>query len=404
MAAINHTFVSQTSPQALGAGFALISGMTISSGFFTAGKKYLILASGQIYHTTAVDSHSQLGVYHGTTQVGWSLNDNRQATVNVTAAYTFMFVWTAVGGEAIELWGAAGAGGAASADQCFLAAINLSDDLVENTDWFYNENSSVTALSTTPATFATITFTPAVAGQDWLVLLTNNCYNTITNQLLAELVRSGEASSSTPSNRYSSISTDGNLLSVMARVFNLGSSSNTFAMRMSMVASTGGYHAGSAVFALNLNKFKNYASAYTDGDVALNLTDFGDVIQTISITPDIVSDLVIGEAWGFDKNNAAAAATAKQRVQIDGTDQPATQTSDNRLFTQAGATADEEVFSLMTMASSVSQAAHTIDLDASVSITTNTPTAQMRSLWAFTMELASAAPPSAYHQVGYRLF
>lgn len=50
--------------------------------------------------------------------------------------------------------------------------------------------------------------------------------------------------------------------------------------------------------------------------------------------------------------------------------------------------------SLSTVVSSMTAAAHTIDLDGSISATTGTPDAETATLWAVTMELAAAAASS----------
>ena len=99
----------------------------------------------------------------------------------------------------------------------------------------------------------------------------------------------------------------------------------------------------------------------------------------------------MGAYWGFDRgdfNNSG-----EFRLQVDGADQPAGQTTDNYQFLgDTGSDTNEHPMMLSTVAN-LTAAAHTIDLDASVNQTTNTPTGQDRLLWAVSMELTAPGPP-----------
>ncbi len=55
---------------------------------------------------------------------------------------------------------------------------------------------------------------------------------------------------------------------------------------------------------------------------------------------------------------------------------------------------DREPMGISTMVSSMTAAAHTIDVDGSVDSTSGTPAAQQRSLVAFTLELAATGGAS----------
>jgi len=122
--------------------------------------------------------------------------------------------------------------------------------------------------------------------------------------------------------------------------------------------------------------------------VALSATNYATALQTLAITPGVLGDVLLGSYFGFDKQNTAR--VAEFRVQVDNSDAPAGQTTDNYQFYSGNDANDEVPFSLDTMIE-LNAAEHAIDLDGSADSVTNTPTAQHRSLWAFTMELAGAA-------------
>ena len=388
--AIDHFSVSQNSIQSMTSSFVTVSGMSIASGSFTTGKKYLIVATAQ---TTAVAgcAAAEVKLRHGATDFGLSAQNINHCNVNVWATYGFMTVWTAVASEGIDMQ-VTSASSDGKIDQAHIQVINLSDDLVENTDWFTATESANTALSATPGDGCSITFTPGSAGKDWLVLVSDRIStgNQTTAAIISNLSRSGEASSSTPSWRVRSSSGTLRLASLHARVFNLGASSNTFKEQAAMESGTSGARTGSTCFALNLSKFNAHGFAYTDADFNLNTSAYGDQIQTATVTPTATTDIWILATWGFDFNNVSRRAT--WRVQLDGdNDLPAGQTTDAYTFQLGDVAADEQPLALNTIATSQTAASHTIDLEGSVDSTTGTPAGQYRQVVAVSMELGGAA-------------
>jgi hypothetical protein len=120
----------------------------IASGSFTTGDKYLILAMAQL----GVNNSFQgvfLRVVHGST----AFDDSEQLWANSATTrrtpYFWWTVWTAVSGEDINIQysGNIHNVGAPSLDFIVLLAINLSDDVTENTDWFSAERSTDDALT-----------------------------------------------------------------------------------------------------------------------------------------------------------------------------------------------------------------------------------------------------------------
>ncbi len=391
MTAIAHAFAEQNSNQTTqSASYVDITGVSIASSNFTAGKKYLLWVTSRL----STDSGAELAgmrLAHGGTAFADSEYQLNLTSASNSCAYPWFVVWTAVSGEAITLQFArvTGTTSTVSADQVALFAMNLSDDVQENTDWLYAESTGDLSLTTTFQDGASVTFTPGTASQDWLVAtVARIVHTTTTNNARSRIDRSGEAASSLPeSGKEVDGTTSAGDIYTNIRVFNLGAASNTFKEQAASTGANAHTRLYSAIFVLNLNKFKNHANAYTEADQNLSATNYATQLQTISITPDVASDVLIGAWFGFDCGNASR--DAEFRVQLDNSDQPAGQTTDNYQYDAGSDATDEEAMALITMPN-LSAAAHTIDLDASADATTGTPVGQYATLFAFTMELAAA--------------
>jgi hypothetical protein len=117
-------------------------------------------------------------------------------------AYFWWTVWTAVSGEDINFQFRSNSfGSMVGLNQIVLLAINLSDDVTENT-WKYAERASDDALTTSFLDGASVTLTPSVGAHDWLVL-TNAQFSmsAATTSCISRIGRSGEAASSLPEAR-----------------------------------------------------------------------------------------------------------------------------------------------------------------------------------------------------------
>jgi len=392
-AAIGHASASVTSNQTTSSTtFVDVTGATIASGSFTTGKKYLIYITAQVGYTAGDGTEVQ--VIHGSTAFSGSGQWVSFAADTNRHNYTFMTVWTAVSSEGIALQYRSRLGGANTASANFVSifAMNLSDDLTENTDWHFNEVSADDAMSTSFEDGATVTFTPTTASHDWLVLgniqvdYAAQTANTVTVRLSDGTNVLPQANVDVPNSALDEVGFG------LARVYTLAASSTTLKVQYKVSASTTANALHSKIFALNLNKFRNHAFAYTEAGTNLSATDYATQIQTLSITPDIQGDVFVGSYWSFDRNSSGN--TGEQRIQIDNSDSPAGQTTANYQFRHGTDGTDEDPMTISTLVANMTAAAHTIDLDGSASATTSTPQAETATLWAFTMELPAAVSSS----------
>jgi len=392
VAALDYAIATLTTPHDITSSSVWETVLTLSSSNLTAGHKYLILCTANLYSSSAAAS-AMCHVLHGSTEFADSLFDGAasQATANAATTYRWVDVWTAVSSENLVIEHKGHTGQVSSIDQIVLIAIDL-NDLTENTDWFFSEYETDDTLTTTPQTGASITFTPSGVS-DWLVISNAQYYyGDNTTSVIHQITRSGEASSSIPSSTIESYADPYTLSWLMnaLRVFALTASSNTFAEQSSQHSGTTHTRLSSRMFALNLDVFENHGFAYTEADQTASTTSWANQIQTLDFTPDTSGPCVIGSWHGFDTGGAFLTACA--RLQIDNTDDPATQTSDAQTFGGKDAR-DEATITLQTVLSATGSTTYTIDVDGHGSSTSSTW--QYRTIFAFSLELAGGGGGSA---------
>jgi hypothetical protein len=399
MAAISHTFTERNTVQTNNTTtYAAVTGIAQASGSFTVGEKYLVIATAQA-GAGAGAVFTDVHVIHGSTEFEGSL-----ATINIIdgtqkETYSFMTVWTAVSSEglSVEFRGSPTSGASNNTvNFVSLLSIQLSSVLTENTDWFFNESTADQALTTGSTQYdgGSITFTPGTASQNWLVLAHASYTRTSTTGITQTRLNQDSGTALTPLAIFSPNNSGAINTATLARVFNLPASSTNFKEQSMCATGAVATRTYSCVLALNLNKFAAYGQAYTDGDLTYTATAIAtpDQLQTCSITPTQASDVWILSYHGFDK--AVATYNNQLRVQVDNSDQPSGQTTAAYVFNTGhtgNSAADEHPRMLSTMVSSMTAAAHTIDLDGAVSNTTTSPSAQQRQLVAIQLEVAGVS-------------
>ena len=371
-----------------------IPGATIDSGFFVAGRKYLIVLTTQamgsdINTNFGVRTRHDTTVFPGSTHI-FEPNDTSNRT-----QYSYFTVWTAVANEDIKLQFITMTGAQTiEADQITMFALEISEDFTEGSDWHFNEVVASTILSTSPSTSnnATITFTPPVAGNDWLVIsdgaIDTDALNIVYTSRTA---RSGEATSTTPRTaQEGEDAVQDFYVQTLFRVFNLGSASNTFEQE-AFKSGTQGPNATreySSIFAINLNRFKSHSFAYTDGTILLDTTD--NLATSTQVQTDTLAPLTAGFTWimGSFVTGGNAFQEIRARMQVDNADQPPTQTSDNYQQLLGYDPVDEDNWAIQTV-EDLDTSSHITDID--VTAETGSPsdrTAQFRSIFEVRLEFA----------------
>lgn len=397
-AEINHTFVEQTTADTHTGdnSWTDISGASISDTFFTTSKKYWVVCKSR-YGGNDINDIFGMKVLHGTTEFLTSAEQEEPSGTAVNRPYFWFRVWIAVASEGIKMqFITRDSANTVKADQLTLFAMNLSDDLAENTDWYSNEVVANTSLSTSwsSSNNASITFTPSGSSR-WLIKTTSRIDVGATNtRYMSRINSSGDVTDTEPT-----CATEGEdstfdiFVYTLLRAFALTNQSNTFKEESRATASNG-IRRSSYVFALNLNKFKDMNTIYTAAEEALSASTWGTEVQTLSITPSQTGDVLILSHYIYDCNSQNLHAT---RVQVDGSDQPPGEGSVLYPWIDYDAT-EEAIIADMTV-ENLDNTAHTIDIDAYVDSTTNTPAAEDRSVVLVTMELLAAGQTVVINQV-----
>jgi hypothetical protein len=401
MAEIDHTYVEVTGLQTTtSTSYIDIPGAVISNTWFTVGDRYVILVCAQVSNEAGSDI-TFVRTIHGSTEFAGS-----EQGIELGAAFGFwpycdFFYWTAVAGEDIKLqFYTTDAADEASARFITLIAIRVEDDFAENTDLFYNEDSTSTTLGTSwsSSNNASVTFTPGAANDKWLVMARSRMdIVSLTVSYESRINRSGEASDTDTATKQEGEDASGFIHHANRRVFTLGAVSNTFTEQSRIdEAGTTEARTHSKILVLNLSKFKDVQSAWTNGAIDINLvpSEFGTEIQTLSITPSQTGDVVclsgccISAAGGGAVDNILS-----MRMQVDNADQPPGLTAASLSYVYWDG--NDEVPIRFDTVESLDNSAHTIDLDGSNDIS-GARDATKRVAIAFSMELAAASPIVTY--------
>jgi len=352
-----------------------VTANTLSSTNFVAGRKYLILIQAQWAGADSADNYL-IRVQHGSTTFAGSEGNEEPTGVSPNRLpYGFFTVWTAIASESITLQLQSQDGTQMDLDTATMIAIEISEELTENTDWFFNENIAVTALPIDPiftsVNNASITFTPPNAGDTWLIL----CQSIIsaatgTEKYHMRLQRTGEATEFTPEwIQESEDVTEDMMPMYVAKTLSLGAVSNTFENACSVEGSANGDRESSAVFAINLNIFTQFAQLFTAGDIALDTTDTlatPTQVQTATMTPvtALSNTLVLG-TMKKSSGETSGALPFKARVQHDQVDAPANQTSSDFDQNDGWDVQDKLHWRLADIIVNPTVASHVVDMDAS---------------------------------------
>lgn len=369
--------------------------LTVSAGSFVGGGKYLLLAMLGSLSGGATTISAFAKVVHGSTDFPGS--EMNQETVNAGATvngqqYLFSTVFeqpgtpediliqvaTETAGTTVDIFAAS------------LTWIRLDDDLVENTDWYYNELATDDPMSTSFETRATITIDDPGT---WLIIAYESGNYDANGAINVKIVEDPAGTPVDLSGVFSIGPKDTNDFRTFpvfaSRV--LASGSVTIAVQDQDPGGTAQDHLHSSIFAINLDKFDQSVVGF-DAD-ALTPSTSG-----VDITPDGWSDPtpnVTGDwmAVGFSiLDYDATGVGGSQWIEFDGAGALTQYPGAARQLHGAQATYEPGAVSVY-LASLASGGARSIDLETDWAGTVGTATIKNRFLAAFSMELAGGAPP-----------
>jgi hypothetical protein len=375
-----------------------VPGTSISSSNFDPAGKYLVICTAQCRGSaTSVDFGFRLKSTSGNWNGGGMYFRPRLATAGYTTAYSFIALFEPNEGDGLlcefrNLALTNSQNYTVYADSIVIAWMRLDQDLVENVDWFYALNSSSTvATHPTYTNKQSITFTPPVAGEKWLVMSGGN-FNLnagTTFSLFHRLVSSGGGMSTelVPEVQYEPEASNADwaeeIPTLISRVFTPSNSSTTFTHSVSKEGGTGTFNVGRMII-LNISKFTSCAHFWDASDTANLSTSVFDEIANVDVSTSSTQDLFI---LGHSVYRATSSNDfAFGQLTVNGTVTP-TGVDLNR---QIGAhdSTDNMSSSLLAMPN-LAAGTQDIDMDGKAH-SSDVIAVGHRSLVAFTMELDSA--------------
>jgi hypothetical protein len=394
----------ETESSLTGASYGNHATPVLASSNFVAGKKYLILARAEMKADVTTTQFKTRLTHGGTAFTGSEMVWTTQST-NDRLHYHYMTVWTAVASEDINIQSQADGTNAARLRFGTITAIRLSDNLTENTDWRFVENTTPLTLTTTATDHGSaMTFTP-VAGHRWLIIADGEVEEDfVANQFCMSLVESGGASATWEMVRGGRAVGDTRPTFVYATA-TLGAVSQTFKIQGRRIA-TGASTARlvrSAIFAIDLDKFD--VATLTSDDTDLNpgtAASWNTLAATISHTNLVASGnvLVLGYLVCDFETQTSATAYDTARVQMDNVDAYSADGVTNnytaqsglpRFVMDAGLANNVQPYAHISL-EQLDTAAHTLDLDFGVSALGNQGCA-FRRLLAISLDVTPPAPP-----------
>ncbi len=397
-AELPHDDVVQTTNQSTtSSSYTDVSGASISSSSFTAGRKYLIYVTAAIGGTVNSDVDAYQ-VLHGSTafasseHIGEPYDDNSGIT---RYYYGWFTVWTAVSSEGIKMQFKKDSGsGSTQIDNIHIAALEISEDLTENTDWYSNETATEDTLDTTfgDTNDASITVSSG-ADEIWWVSAYSRIRALDTGDQTESRINRDSGADVAPLISTEGEDTNGKRTQLMTNVYKLSSGSHTFKQESRHDAGSAPVRTHSGIFAIRLDQFDVHTTeaAYNEAEISpdTNNSFATSPVQalTASIQPNTTGDVFCIGYMVYDINSTIK---SRARMQVDNSDQPATQTSDFYEIYRWDST--DELPVVFSEIVNLDTTSHNIDMD--VTSTDTIPKFEDRMIVAFTLELAGGGGSS----------
>ncbi len=262
-------------------------------------------------------------------------------------------------------------------------------------DYFYAEDDDVAApvpLTTSFVDFAKVTFTPSNTNDEWLLLYTVSFTpGDASNQTEARLRRDG--SEAIPTEVALQVSLEGedtgnSVVCGLSRAYTLSAAEHVFAVQARHDAGVASVHNYSAVAAIRLNAFQNFATFWNADAVVMAVADTPEEVGNIEPTiAPVNSDVFVFGSAVLDVTSTNT--TGRLFVQVGGITSPVGR-DDNDSFQSFDSTDEGPMITVQRLSSQ--SGALDIDLDAQASATIGV---EDRSLVAFSAELVAAPEPPA---------
>jgi len=253
-------------------------------------------------------------------------------------------------------------------DDVTIQVIHLSDALTKDTDYFFNEVLTTETLATGFATpnNATISFTPTVNNNDWMILGSNQIdTGSATINYESRIFFNGtEIDFPLMSEEGEDVSEE-LYVQTLSRFVTLTNSSQVIQMQSQIDEAGAGTHERtySSIFALNLDKFREHTGQFLQPEVQLDDILFGDnILNQTHIVPLNNTDIFILADVGSKEFSSSNKFQA--RVQANNTDLLSGMTSETYEFNNERDDTDISRWTTPFILN-VNASSHVIDIDGS---------------------------------------
>ncbi len=335
--------------------------LTVASDQFTGDHKYFMYFHMSLGSDTATARANYQIKYGGTIKFTGTL-EPCDATANNATQVSWIDVYTQPATPvAITVGFKSGTAGAiaATANATF-TAIDLSDKLIENYDYYYNENTSAAQHTTDFTSKASITLNNADGVKDWMVWAMEDLTVDSTNVNAEAQIYDGAAG-------HMSRSQEGednieHYTFVLYRAFDDTARGTTYSIQVRDDTDAANDHTKSRIFAFNLNVFDSHLTHWSS--VGVNLGNTFTEITTLSYQPAVTGNQIVYASY---LNDVAAADTqSDDRLTLDST----TPMPTGWTWTSGGGgktsydTTERTISNIANVVSMTSTSSHDIDLDA----------------------------------------
>lgn len=365
---------------------------TIADGSFTAGDKYLIVASALVRSTSSAED-TRLRLVHGagpTAFTDGSASYELLANVQETnIGWAYLFTQPGGGAETVKIQVSTSSTATVTVELGQIFALNLDDVGTEDTDWRHNE---VTADYTTTSSFvaqASETWTPN-GTDDYLVIahgvvtavVTTTSHGMRINDSVAGVLSAIDVEGEDATNDIRSY--------LLMSVYTPSNASHTISADF-MHTTNAVTVSSSRIFVLNLNKFAQHAFSYDAAEDAPAAAPNWTTTRTVSPTPSSTGSWFYWGSYNFDAASTASDDVAT-RLQVNAaggglvSDPDYTDSSPGMDSWDSSDVTPFNIFNLLSLSSG---AARDINLDVKA-VASNLARVENRCLVAFSLELPAA--------------
>ena len=271
-------------------------------------------------------------------------------------------------------------------DDIKLVIIEISEKLIEDTDWFFNENFTDTTLGINFDTLnsATVTFTPPANNTKYIIIGSAQLDTGNDSQYESRAFLNftdGTNSTNIVLSQQGEDPNEETFVQTFSALLNFNQTT-TVTIQSQVNNSTAGINERlyNAVFVMNLDKFETKVGLLNNTAITINTgTPFDQEIDTINVTPLTTGDFLIYGGVVKLENKAF-----HMRLQTDNVDTPTSQTSDQYSFNDSWNAKDSLQTSIIDIVN-LSNTTHTLDID--VNGVQNISNITARSLFAISMNV-----------------